>query len=163
MTARIYVRGTPTERFWAHVDKDGPPPDHNPSLGGCWLWVGYTRNGYGRFWDGERLVEAHIWAFGEVPDGLELDHLCRVRHCVRSSHLEPVTHSENTRRGTGWHFVAARARAKTHCPKGHPYDDRNTRVRVGKNGVVMRSCRECARREWRSWNARRKATNQVPK
>lgn len=38
-------------------------------------------------------------ANGPVPDGLTLDHLCRYRPCCEISHLEPVTMSENARRG----------------------------------------------------------------
>ena len=60
-------------------------------------------DGYGTFWDGERKRLAHVVAYelfvGPVPDGRELDHLCRVPACVRPTHLEPVTHAENLRRG----------------------------------------------------------------
>lgn len=70
---------------------------------GCWLWTAsLDGNGYGRFHDGERDTKAHRSGYemlvGPVPDGLELDHLCRVRACVRPDHLEPVTHAENVRR-----------------------------------------------------------------
>jgi hypothetical protein len=76
---------------------------------------------------------------GPVPNGLELDHLCRVRACVNPGHLEPVTHRVNTLRGE---TVAARNARATHCPAGHPYDEVNTYAdRLGR-----RSCRECCRR-----------------
>lgn len=70
----------------------------------CWLWTGMTNDkGYGKFrYAPKRLRPAHVVAYeliiGPVPAGLELDHTCRVRACVRPDHLEPVTHAENIRR-----------------------------------------------------------------
>lgn len=72
---------------------------------GCWLWTGCkTRGGYGSFRNEKGKTEnAHRWAYrvfiGSVPEGLELDHLCRNRSCVNPHHLEPVTRYENTIRG----------------------------------------------------------------
>ena len=79
---------------------------------GCWLWQRSTDQlGYGRFRRPGHHHYAHrmMWELrnGPVPDGLELDHLCRVRRCVNPKHLEPVTHSENMRRG----YAARRAAA----------------------------------------------------
>ncbi|MGA4541309.1 HNH endonuclease signature motif containing protein [Uniformispora flossi] len=73
---------------------------------GHWLWTGSTnRKGYGRFWFQGRSEEAHRVAYelfvGPIPDGLQIDHVCRVRPCVNPEHLEPVTHEENYRRGNG--------------------------------------------------------------
>ena len=83
------------------------------SAGGCWEWAAFRNaDGYGRFNDGQRIVAAHRFAYerfvGEIPDGLQLDHLCRVRHCVNPDHLEPVTALENGLRGENPNFVAAR-------------------------------------------------------
>lgn len=84
------------ERFLAKVAVDADS--------GCWLWTGSINNhtGYGRFHFQGTGRDAHPIAYrlfvGEVPDGLELDHLCRVRHCVNPEHLDPVTHAENMRR-----------------------------------------------------------------
>jgi hypothetical protein len=65
----------------------------------CWLWQGETdRNGYGRIKREGVRVSAHWVLKGDPPDGLEVDHLCRQRACVRPSHLEYVTHEENERR-----------------------------------------------------------------
>ena len=110
---------------------------------GCWLWTASTRRGgYGGFWSGGKTVRAHRYAYerwvGPIPDGLELDHLCRNPTCVNPDHLEPVTHRENTLRGE---TIAAANAAKTHCPQGHPYDERNTYVYP--NG--RRNCRTCDR------------------
>jgi hypothetical protein len=108
----------------------------------CWLWTAWIeRNGYGRFWLDGRQQGAHRAAYemyvGPIPDGLEIDHLCRVRHCVNPAHLDAVTAAENIRRMTP--HRADYKSAKTHCPQGHPYDAENTLV--GKDGG--RSCRAC--------------------
>jgi len=137
------------ERFWTKVDKNGPIPEYRPGLGPCWLWIA-TRynNGYGRFaLDHQRNALAHrvayVLLFGPFPEGLELDHLCRVRHCVKAvadqhgpAHLEPVTHRENLLRGNG---VGRFHAAKTHCPKGHPYSGSN----LFYDADGGRRCRAC--------------------
>lgn len=70
----------------------------------CWVWKlrPYAR-GYGRYWTTERVWQAHRYSWelhhGPIPDGLDLDHLCRNRPCVNPDHLEPVTRRENLRRG----------------------------------------------------------------
>jgi hypothetical protein len=126
-------------RFWAHITKTD----------GCWLWSGATvSGGYGYFVAGSkkigtrRLVRAHRFAYevmvGAIPPGHDLDHLCRVVNCVNPAHLEPVTHRENLLRGTG---ASARNASKTHCSKGHPYDEANTGA--GKDG--RRYCKACNR------------------
>jgi len=73
---------------------------------GCWYWKDHcTEEGYGQFWLNGRMVYAHIFLYellhGPVPDGMELDHLCRNPGCVNPAHLEPVCHQENCRRGLG--------------------------------------------------------------
>jgi len=107
----------------------------------CWLWAEPLRAGYGMIKnEGGRPVGAHRVVYellvGPIPDGLHLDHLCRVRNCVNPTHLEPVTRRENILRGESF---AAANRAKTHCPQGHEYNGMNTRVsQSGK-----RHCRPC--------------------
>jgi hypothetical protein len=93
-------------RFWAHVDKNGPIPEHRPELGPCWVWTGYVdkRTGYGQFGgkEGTRLPHriAYEYLIGPIPKGLHVDHLCSNRVCVNAeSHLEPVTPRQNIERG----------------------------------------------------------------
>lgn len=88
----------------------------------CWEWIGSkSGDGYGRFWNGRGLVNAHRWSYedrrGEIPDGLELDHLCRNRSCVNPWHLEPVTKSENLRRSPVFMERAARLGKREHDRK----------------------------------------------
>jgi len=130
------------ERFFEKVLL-GEAPTTRPELGSCWLWTASTVYGYGQFKpvSRQRPHRAHRWAYeyliGPVPVGLELDHLCRVRRCVRPSHLEPVTTRENLLRGE---TITARNAAVTSCPAGHPYDEKNT-YRWPRTGV--RHCRAC--------------------
>jgi HNH endonuclease len=104
--------------------------------GDCWLCSsGIVGGGYARIGKDADRRYAHVVFYeslvGPVPEGLELDHLCRVRNCVNPAHLEPVTHRENVLRSEN--FVAEHA-AKTHCPEGHAYD----MVEAGR-----RRCRTC--------------------
>jgi hypothetical protein len=122
-----------------------------PNDGGCWEWPQGKGSGYGQTWDraAQKMVKAHRVLYrlfvGEIPEGMELDHLCHNSSCVNPAHLEPVTHAENVRRGhSGWHW-----KAKTHCPQGHPYAGDNLIVWRGR-----RSCRECARRRSAAWKRR---------
>ncbi len=89
-------------------------------LDGCWIWTASLRGGYGQVRAGASVRQAHRVIYeilvGEVPEGLDLDHLCRDRRCVNPEHLEPVDRRTNLMRG---HTIAAENARKTTCPKGH--------------------------------------------
>jgi hypothetical protein len=112
---------TTEERFWGKVDMTD----------GCWLWTGPLHSlGYARFrMDRETRVYAHRYAYelenGPIPDGLTIDHICRVRHCVNPDHLEAVTQRENLRRSPIQ--VSSVNSRKTHCLRGHPFSGRDNR------------------------------------
>jgi hypothetical protein len=136
-------------RFWSHVDKSG----------GCWLWTSaILSNGYGRVTIGRIGLLAHRVAYefemGPIPDGLTIDHLCRVRHCVNPAHLEAVTNGENIRRG--FSPLALRAR-QTHCLRGHPFDEQNTYWTRDGLGRMGRHCRRCTYERNKRNKARRRA------
>lgn len=119
----------------------------------CIPFLGPLRNGYGRVYlDRHRSRPAHVvaWesAYGGVPDGKVLDHLCRNKACCNVLHLEPVTHRENTLRGIGPSASNAR---KTHCPKGHSLSGVNAKIdRLGK-----RTCRTCFQKRNREYAFRK--------
>lgn len=129
------------ERFWIKVERDGPLPVYAPELGPCWIWTAYLNPaGYGEFnRTGYRAERAHRIAYelliGLIPNGLQLDHLCRVPACVNPAHLEPVTMLENIDRSP------RAAQNRTHCPQGHEYSDANTYHGREDN----RACRTCHR------------------
>ena len=137
-----------------HVGRSG-------ELTPCLPWAAGRADGYGRFWDGEHTGSAHRFAYelwvGPIPDGLHLDHLCRVRHCVNPDHLEPVNNRENTLRGTGPTAVHA---TKVNCPKcGGEYEHYTS-----PDGRARRYCAPCHREYMREWYRRRrnnKPTNQT--
>lgn len=145
------------DRFLEKIDTDGPPPEFDPSLGPCWLWTrgrSASTDGYGAFFvEATRAWHAHRWLWlqvvGPIPDGLHLDHLCRVRHCVNPDHLEPVTLRENNLRG----FSPINLnRLKTHCPQGHEYTEANIKWYQGR-----RYCKACKADDQRRRRARLKA------
>lgn len=113
----------------------------------CHLWTGFVdRAGYGRIRLGGRsepVGYAHRVAYelvgpGPIPEGLELDHLCRNRRCVNHRHLEAVTHKANATRGMAPNMILHRAGV---CANGHPASLHACRK---KNGTVA-YCRACRR------------------
>ena len=110
---------------------------------GCWIWMGGLHSdGYGAISVNGKGRKAHDVAYemfiGPVPDGLELDHTCRVRCCCNPHHLEPVTHLENVRRGiAGWNFV------RDFCPRGHAYEGDNIMLVKRRGVIVGKFCRTC--------------------
>lgn len=107
---------------------------------GCWLWLGAVgRRGYGTMTINGQTAMAHRASYeafvGPIPDGLHIDHLCKVRSCVNPGHLEPVTPAENAARSP------KPITLQSHCKHGHPFIGENL-IWKGK----QRACRECSRR-----------------
>lgn len=127
-------------------------------VGECWLWLG-TRchKGYGhiRLDNNGPIRLVHRVAYEQmvalIPEGLEIDHLCGVRHCVNPAHLEAVSRLENVRRALPNHAWATRDR----CHRGHPFDEANTAVDFRRPRT--RLCRACQRERSRAYLARRRA------
>jgi hypothetical protein len=116
-------------RFWAKAVQRGD----------CWEWIGSrNKKGYGSFRPTSRVssVLAHRWIWeqvnGPIPEGKEIDHLCRNRACVNPGHLEPVSHLVNIRRGLI-------GRPLISCVRGHLYRDTG---QISSEGDIK--CRKCA-------------------
>jgi HNH endonuclease len=113
---------------------------------GCWYWMGALNNkGYAMVGLSGKGVLVHKALYergvGPVPDGYELDHLCRHRSCVCPGHLEPVTHTENMRRSP---LVGRNQNTdKRYCKRGHEFTEANTRIKLDGS----RACRICQREQ----------------
>ena len=122
---------------------------HEP-MSGCWLFTGgldtdgYGMIGIGSMLDGSRTVTkthrvAYAFLVGPIPEGMTLDHKCRVRCCVNPDHLEPVPQPVNVLRGES---PSAKNARKTHCSHGHAFIEANTYITIRK-GQRQRRCRTC--------------------
>lgn len=136
---------TQLERFMEKVKK----------LDSCWIWMGSNNGvGYGEIRINNKKVYAHRWSVEnlsdrKIPDGMQIDHLCRNPSCVNPDHLEIVTSAMNVRRG----LVAGKhpERMKEYCSNGHLYSKYEYQRPDGKG----RNCAECVRNRAREY-ARRK-------
>lgn len=121
----------------SHVT-EAPSPMPTP----CWLTDYFVnKDGYVTMKiGGGRRRSVHRVTYellvGPIPDGLQLDHLCRVRGCVNPAHLEPVTPRENTLRGVGPNATAVRT---NRCKYGHSLADAYTKA------SGSRGCRTCSK------------------
>jgi hypothetical protein len=90
-------------------------------MSGCWIWIGARSIGYGAVGVGTKVFKAHRVVYEllvrKIPEGLHIDHLCRLTACCNPCHLEPVTPQINLHRGDT--TVLAINLAKMHCPRGH--------------------------------------------
>lgn len=117
---------------------------------GCWIWTApLAPDHYPQIKVDGRFVYAHCFSYeyfrGPIPHGYEVDHLCRNKSCVSPWHLEPVTPAVNCQRaGNGGYN-----KVKTHCPRGHPYDEENTYRSPGRAHRVCRICMKEANRRWK--------------
>lgn len=134
-------------RFWGRVNKTDS----------CWLWTAGKVRGYGTIAHRGRQHYAHRWSYeqakGEIPEGYEIDHLCRVPACVNPDHLEAVTKKENILRGTSPQADNAR---KSHCKNGHPLSGENLVTRSDGG----RRCRICKNESNRKRKAAIRAQSQ---
>jgi HNH endonuclease len=127
------------------IDRLLPRIEISPT--GCWLWQGpINENGYGTIGGGPRVAghkRVHRVTYehfvGPIADGLQIDHLCRVRHCCNPEHLEAVTRTENVRRGI-------RKTRQTHCKRGHEFTPENT-LRNDRQRVCL-TCKRAAARAY---------------
>jgi hypothetical protein len=120
---------------------------------GCWLWTGTVNNTYGRARIDGRARYTHRYAYemlvGPIPDGLVLDHLCRVRLCCNPAHLEPVTDRENVARGEAPGSPLMRTGV---CKRGHEVSGANVYTTSG-----WIECRICLIARVRAYQVRKTA------
>ena len=122
-------------------------------IDGHLVWCGTSNPlGYGRMWVNGRTVLTHClaWevAYGPVPEGIHVLHLCDTPPCNEPEHLYLGTQADNMQdrdaAGNNHHVN------KTRCPRGHPYDEVNTYT----DPSGARRCRACAQDRLRYWRAK---------
>jgi len=133
------------EKFWQRVKKTKT----------CWNWIGNLNpDGYGLFYINKKYILAHRFSYKlfnkTIPKNLEIDHLCKNRNCVNPKHLEAVTHKENVIRGNSFAGINSR---KTHCKRGHPFNEENTRFL--KNGRECITCKQLTDEKYRKKNQKK--------
>ena len=137
---KIIFTESQVNNFW-NKTKIGAPDK-------CWNFFGTINSaGYGSLTIGSRTdksrqqIGAHRFSYylskGEIAKEMVIHHKCANTLCVNPNHLEQVTQSENVKKRIN--YVSPQSK-KTHCPKGHEYSEKNTRIYKGR-----RNCQECSR------------------
>lgn len=136
--------------FWSRVDKN--------TTTGCWLWLGaLDKDGYGVATRNYVTWRAHklVWIVIEkklVPNGFHLHHTCKTKNCVNPEHLRCVNPREHS------NLIE---HTKTHCPRGHEYNEKNTYSYKRKGGLMERGCRVCRRLSMRNFLQRESDKNKT--
>jgi hypothetical protein len=124
-------------------------------VGDCWF-CGPNPKHYGQYRINGRIVSAHRFVYelliGPIPQGLQIDHLCRQRSCINPAHLEAVPPKENIRRGLSGYFGDKHKgkggrpwMARTHCKHDHPFEGYNLIINW-RGERVCRACYNASRR-----------------
>lgn len=142
--SELYARLTKTEGV-EHLNMNKRLADHmvkriSIDRAGCWIWSNTTPQNYARLliWGKAMLVHrlSYMLASGPIPEGFQIDHLCKVRSCCNPQHLEATTPSLNNARSDS---LSGENTRKTHCKRGHPLSGENLRYTVRNE----RQCRKC--------------------
>ena len=133
------TRKSPLDRFLIRIDVREDSD--------CIFWTGLmSRFGYGRFNVNRKDVPAHRFIYehceGPIPEGMYIDHICRVKNCVNPHHLRVVTPRQNSIENSNG--TAFDNHAKTHCVHGHELSEENL-YRYGTG----RMCKTCANERWK--------------
>jgi hypothetical protein len=135
------------ERFFQKVDKSG-----NDKFPDCWIWKGgRTSKNYGSFkyYQDKSAIGSHVSSYlfhvGEVPKGMLVRHRCDNPPCVNPEHLLLGTNSDNMKDMYARGRNGPSTKKRTHCFKGHLFEEFGVYERKKKNGRTDRICRECQR------------------
>jgi hypothetical protein len=129
---------------------------------GCWNFIKGRKNKFGHceFHFNGKSYPAHRVSYefftrDIIPLDYAIDHLCKNPSCVNPAHLEPVTHSENSRRGNG---ISSIHRRKDCCVRGHKFTPENTRLRRSRvdGSMTWRICRKCTGDYMKEYVAKKK-------
>jgi hypothetical protein len=124
------------------------------SKDGCWNWIGrkniHRKSPYGRLFVDGKEIQAHRWLYGDIPEHMELHHVCENSLCVNPAHLIEVSRWEHI--GLSPNNIMFEKRIKTHCSRGHEFTPQNTYY--SRSG---RECRKCNMIHWHQWKERHAA------
>lgn len=122
----------------------------------CTIRGGSLKNGYSRMWYKGKTLLGHRVAFikecGEIPENIELHHICGNRQCINTNHLLPVTRQEHSKLHPEVNGIAKLHKEATHCKEGHLLDGKNQRQRF---------CSVCKRKSAREYLQRKREENYV--